>query len=676
MADKTTSVGIKFTQEGAEELQKQIRSLSSGMDGLSKTMSEMSSVFVGYQKTIVSMLNSIAAVSGKSEQRIHHNIRSSIADFDDYSGSVRRFGDTVRSVRKLLQESTLKGTSKEWNDVIGEFNAFKDRQLAGGSGSIRTPREIMNLNALLRSRSTSSKNASAENLLKSLGYSESGVKNKVVFDMLSKGIGRYSDLQTFGEIGLNGVANSFDRNSFLLSRLLPGSAEAGMVKSQRDSDYEKLKELAFRYEKEHVDLDAIENGEKLKEILDIRDMRQEYRQDYRDFRLERVKRKQYGKEDAAFGKQTDTASFMMGEHSIGEWAARMNPVRNGEGYLQGKYSDTRNAMSANIDAIRSNAEKSRKIGIELAAMKAANPNGYEQDRAYQELLAEQGELGQKNALMSNENKALGKKAGGYAAGGIALAAVGKAMSVVVDAGKQIARSFTQALGFSLSIKDNLMSIANEIGSMLNSKTGMATYDTAGSLFTNSTARSTQMRYGISSSQNYALTQTTGMLGISSEEDLMYMNSSQRQVFSQYMQTYSNWYEQLSSSGVLKQIQQMQLDFTMFKQEIAVDFLKWIAENKDTIMGIMKFMEEAIKTIITIIGNILTFFGGKMDTSSYSASASDSANYGLSMAGTKNVNINMNMSNSATGVLSDQTQLESFFKEQMTKAVAQIGKQID
>jgi hypothetical protein len=143
-----------------------------------------------------------------------------------------------------------------------------------------------------------------------------------------------------------------------------------------------------------------------------------------------------------------------------------------------------------------------------------------------------------------------------------------------------------------------------------------------------------------------------------------------------MQTYSNWYEQLSSSGVLKQIQQMQLDFAMFKQEIAVDFLKWIAENKDTIMGIMKFMEEAIKTIITIIGNILTFFGGKMDTSSYSASASDSANYGLSTAGTKNINVNMNMSNSATGVLSDQTQLESFFKEQMTKAVAQIGKQID
>ena len=116
-----------------------------------------------------------------------------------------------------------------------------------------------------------------------------------------------------------------------------------------------------------------------------------------------------------------------------------------------------------------------------------------------------------------------------------------------------------------------------------------------------------MKYGLSSAQNWALTQTMGALGMHGEEDLMYMNKEQREKFSVFMDKYSKWYDEMESSGVLQNIQEMQLDLYMFKQELAMDFMKWFAENKDTLLNTIKILAKLTMTIVEGIMKVVQFF---------------------------------------------------------------------
>lgn len=155
----------------------------------------------------------------------------------------------------------------------------------------------------------------------------------------------------------------------------------------------------------------------------------------------------------------------------------------------------------------------------------------------------------------------------------------------------------------------------------------STSDFGASLIASSSSRSQQLRYGLTGAQNFALSQTMSMLGMSGEEDLMYMNTGQRALFTNYMEKYINWYNEVSSSGVLQDIQLMQLDFKMFRQELALDLLNWISQNKDTIMDAVKATISAAKWIAEILLNIIKFFGN-IGTGLFGGSSSvsiDSAN---------------------------------------------------
>ena len=168
---------------------------------------------------------------------------------------------------------------------------------------------------------------------------------------------------------------------------------------------------------------------------------------------------------------------------------------------------------------------------------------------------------------------------------------------------------------------------NILGDMSNFIKAASTSDFGTSLIASSSSRSQQLRYGLTGAQNFALSQTMSMLGISSEEDLMYMNTGQRSLFTSYMEKYINWYNEVSSSGVLQDIQLMQLDFKMFRQELALDLLNWISQNKDTIMDAVKATISAAKWIAEILLNIIKFFGN-IGTGLFGGSSSvsiDSAN---------------------------------------------------
>lgn len=179
-------------------------------------------------------------------------------------------------------------------------------------------------------------------------------------------------------------------------------------------------------------------------------------------------------------------------------------------------------------------------------------------------------------------------------------------------------------GISAKVSDVFKNI---LGDMSNFIKIASTSDFGTSLITSSSSRSQQLRYGLTGAQNFALSQTMSMLGISGEEDLMYMNTGQRALFTSYMEKYINWYNEVSSSGVLQDIQLMQLDFKMFRQELAMDLLNWISQNKDIIMDAVKATISAAKWIAEILLNIIKFFGN-IGTGLFGGSSSvsiDSAN---------------------------------------------------
>lgn len=160
-------------------------------------------------------------------------------------------------------------------------------------------------------------------------------------------------------------------------------------------------------------------------------------------------------------------------------------------------------------------------------------------------------------------------------------------------------------GISVKVSDVFKNI---LGDMSNFIKVASTSDFGTSLIASSSSRSQQLRYGLTGAQNFALSQTMSILGMSGEEDLMYMNTGQRSLFTSYMEKYINWYNEVSSSGVLQDIQLMQLDFKMFRQELAMDLLNWISQNKDTIMDAVKATISAAKWIAEILLNIIKFFG--------------------------------------------------------------------
>lgn len=237
-----------------------------------------------------------------------------------------------------------------------------------------------------------------------------------------------------------------------------------------------------------------------------------------------------------------------------------------------------------------------------------------------------------------------------------LEAVGKKIaSVVLKPFKQLAEAITGA-----------------VKAMLEFKSGVATYNTSSSLITNAAAREQQIKYGLTSDKNYGFTRAKEMLNIQSDEDLMYMNKDQRDRLLQYMDRYSKWYSEIESSGVLASIQEMQLEFNELKEELAMDFLQWVAENKDTIMACIKGIFEFIKWIANLIVDIVQLFGGK--TKNYdlydAAKASDTYNSNNNSKNTQ-INMNINTTNNATGVLGSQDALDKFNEENWSQLAKQV-----
>lgn len=197
--------------------------------------------------------------------------------------------------------------------------------------------------------------------------------------------------------------------------------------------------------------------------------------------------------------------------------------------------------------------------------------------------------------------------------------------------------------------EGIKSITKEAVSTLKD---VASYDLGNSLFVNSSARNQAMKYGLNSSQNYAFTQTSKIMGISSEEDLFYMNSNQKELFFDLMQKEQNIYSKMTENGTLEQFQEMQVDLQVLKQEFLADVVSFIVDNKDLIIGFMKNLMSMVKNIMERISAIHSFFHKNNDSSNgyasrtRSISASEMSAYRYSGTTTDNISYNTDTTNNA------------------------------
>ena len=244
---------------------------------------------------------------------------------------------------------------------------------------------------------------------------------------------------------------------------------------------------------------------------------------------------------------------------------------------------------------------------------------------------------------------------------------------VFKSSSQIFKKFTSDMSkafdlFGLKFSSLISDIGADIKAKL-SPTGIASYDVSTSIFSNASARNMQMQYGISGGNAYALNKTMGMLNMTSMEDVMYMNATQKQVFQQLMEKQNAWYDQMQSSGMLQSIQMAQLDFAMLKEELSNKFLIWIGEHKDTILKVMEGTFKVMTWIFDKISYIIDLFGGSSDNTYKSTYFSD---IGTGTTSTTNNTFNVNQTNNASAILNGEHQLSDTLSANNVNLVKQIA----
>ena len=165
---------------------------------------------------------------------------------------------------------------------------------------------------------------------------------------------------------------------------------------------------------------------------------------------------------------------------------------------------------------------------------------------------------------------------------------------------------------------------------------VASYSLSTSYKVNSEAREQALTYGLSDAQNYAFTQVKSLMGITSDEDLYWMNDNQREMFSYLMEKETDFYDRLTESGSLEGIQKMQIDFALMKQEFSTTVAKFFVENKDTIINAAQLGLNALLVIAKVLAGIFDVI-----------SAFNIFQWGSSSGNTYNVNLTNNISGSTT-----------------------------
>ena len=162
---------------------------------------------------------------------------------------------------------------------------------------------------------------------------------------------------------------------------------------------------------------------------------------------------------------------------------------------------------------------------------------------------------------------------------------------------------------------------------------MASYSLSTSLKINQTAVDQALTYGLSDSQNYALTKAMEELGATSEDDLYTMTPAQQERFSERIAYWTNKYDELSDANIFTTYENYQAEINDLKSELQTSVIKFFADNKDIIIWSLETGASILEGIMNTITKITEFLGLKSQTSASIVSDTINNTYGGSSKST-------------------------------------------
>lgn len=290
---------------------------------------------------------------------------------------------------------------------------------------------------------------------------------------------------------------------------------------------------------------------------------------------------------------------------------------------------------------RENLEKElEKLKKQLKDKQRTKPEDQNRKDLQKEILSSIGDgFSSFGEALSNTDNALGKT-------------FGKFMSGTGDLFENASKLFS---GNFDSLNDILTSALESLGSLLASGFDELENILNFSQLSNANTRDLMMRYGFSNSEAYGYTKAMNTLGFESEEDLMYADQHELELFRKSFEKYSGKYNELYNSGMFDSMQEFNTQMEEFKEDVKLEVVDFFMNNQDTIRAAMKGIISLAEFAITALGKIVQWLNPDARTSDSQKAANTASiisNYSNINSGT-NVSIDNTFNNVAK---SDQTWL--------------------
>lgn len=141
---------------------------------------------------------------------------------------------------------------------------------------------------------------------------------------------------------------------------------------------------------------------------------------------------------------------------------------------------------------------------------------------------------------------------------------------------------------------------------------MASWDIGGSTQYNKEASEIYMNYGLQGADAYAMSKALEDVGIDDIETYLTdpMVQSNKALLNSFDEHYklakSQYKEDLE---IAKEYQKFKEAFGIFKDKLQKSLIDFFMENKDNIMNILNFLMQSMQYLVSLVGDIVAFFGG-------------------------------------------------------------------
>lgn len=193
-------------------------------------------------------------------------------------------------------------------------------------------------------------------------------------------------------------------------------------------------------------------------------------------------------------------------------------------------------------------------------------------------------------------------------------------------------------------KDFFEDVYSDAKSMLND---IASFDLENSKRFNQEAISLAINWGLTGAEAYAAEQAAEFVGYEDFSDLVSnlwaMNDVQKEEFEKMYDIYYKSYEQ--NQELALSYQEFNTEWKAFKDELAISFMTWFSENKDTIKMLLSGTVDLLKSILDAVSYVVNLFGGISSERTISERAASAADI-ISSYTTSNMN-NIQIKNDIT-----------------------------